>query len=112
MQASLSNKKNTEASIRNLETQVEQLSKQLADNKESHFSTNTQTNPKQHYKSITTKSGKDIGKGIGDNLIVEEKVLKDREIEKEHIECEGGERRNKEDVVHIREKIEKNKNKK
>jgi len=109
MQASLSNQKNTEASIRNLETQVGQLAKQLADNQGSHFSTNTQTNPNEHCNSITTRSGKVIGKGIGDNLVVEEEVLKDIEIEKEQIECEEGERRNKEDVVDIGEKIEKNK---
>jgi len=90
-QASLSNQKNIEASIRNLETQVGQLAKQLADNQGSQFSASTQTNPKEHCKSITTRSEKFIGKGIGDNLIVEEEVLKEREIEKEQIECEGGE---------------------
>jgi len=41
MQASLSNQKNTEASIRNLETLVGQLAKQLADNQGSQFLTNT-----------------------------------------------------------------------
>ncbi|XP_068492199.1 uncharacterized protein [Phaseolus vulgaris] len=107
MQASLSNQKNTEASIRNLETQVGQLAKQLADNQGSQFLANTQTNPKEHCKSITTRSGKVIGKGIGDNLVVEEEILSERENEKEQSECEGGEGRNKEDVVDIREKIEK-----
>jgi len=107
MQASLSNQKNTEASIRNLETQVGQLAKQLADNQGSQFSTNTQTNHKDHYKSITTRSGKVIRKGIGDDLVVEEEVLKDKESEKEQIECEGGERRNKEDFVDVGEEIEK-----
>jgi len=58
MQASLSNKKSTEASIRNLETQVGQLAKQLADNQGSQFSANTQTNPKEHCKNITTRMGK------------------------------------------------------
>jgi len=80
MQASLSNQQNTKASIRNLETQVGQLAKQLANNQGSQFSANTQTNPKEHCKCITTRSGKVIEKGIGDNLVVEE-VLKDRESE-------------------------------
>jgi len=56
MQAPLSNKKNTEASIQNLETQVGQLAKQLAENQGEQFSANTQTNPKEHCKSITTRS--------------------------------------------------------
>jgi len=79
MQASLSNQKNTEASIRNLETQVGQLTKQLADNQRSQFTANTQTNPKEHCKSIATRSGKVIGNEIGYNLVVEEEVLKKRE---------------------------------
>jgi len=87
MQASLFNQKNTEASIRNLETQVGQLAKQLADNQGSKFLANTQTNPKEHCMSITTRNGKVIGKGIGENLVVEEEVLKDIESEKEQIEC-------------------------
>ena len=85
-----------------------QLAKQLADNQGSQFSANTQTNPKEHCNSITTRSGKVIGKGIGNNLVVEEEDLKNREIEKEQIEVEGGERMNKEDIVDIEEKIEKN----
>jgi len=51
---------------------------------------------------ITTRNGKVIGKGIGENLVVEEEVLKKREIEKEQIECEEGETRNKEEVVDVR----------
>jgi len=72
MQASLANQKNTEASIRNLETQVNQLAKQLANQQGSQFLANTQTNLKEHCKSITTRSGKVVGEGIGDNLSVEE----------------------------------------
>jgi len=41
MQASLTNQKNTEASIRNLETQVGQLAKQLSDKQTGQFSANT-----------------------------------------------------------------------
>jgi len=58
MQASLTNQKNTKASIRNLETQVGQLAKQLSDQQAGHFSANTKTNPKEHYKLVTTRSGK------------------------------------------------------
>ncbi|XP_052734103.1 uncharacterized protein LOC128196651 [Vigna angularis] len=73
MQASMTNQKNTEASIRNLETQVGQLAKQLSDQQAGHFSA-TQTNPKEHCKSITTRSGTIVGRGIGDNLVVEEEI--------------------------------------
>ncbi|CAL0334640.1 unnamed protein product [Lupinus luteus] len=81
MQVSMSNQKNTDASIRNLETQVGQLAKQMADQNadRQQFSANTQTNPKEHCKSITTRSGKVIGKGIGENLAVEQEVLNETE---------------------------------
>ncbi|XP_019429801.1 PREDICTED: uncharacterized protein LOC109337307 [Lupinus angustifolius] len=71
------NKKNTDASSRNLETQVGQLAKQMADRQQ--FSANTQTNPKEHCKYITTRSGKVIGKGIRENLDVEQEVLRETE---------------------------------
>ena len=80
MQASMANQKNTEASIRNLETQVGQLAKQLADQQGSQFSANTQTNPREYCKSITTRSGKVVGEGIGDNLNVEESGVEEEKM--------------------------------
>ena len=50
-----------------------QIAKQLADMNQNPFSGNTHTNPKEHCKSITTRSGKEIGVGIGDNLRENEK---------------------------------------
>ena len=91
MQASLTNQKNTEASIKNLETQVGKLAKHLSNQQAGQFSANIQTNPKDNCKSITTRSGKIVGKGIGDNLGVEEEVLEEKEKEKEKNECEGEE---------------------
>ena len=70
--------KNTEASLRNPKTQVGQLAKQLAELNTTHFSANTQTNPKGQCMAITTRSGKEIGKGIGDNLEVEEEVVNEK----------------------------------
>ncbi|XP_019416042.1 PREDICTED: uncharacterized protein LOC109327378 [Lupinus angustifolius] len=82
MQVSISNQKNTDASIRNLETQVGQLAKQMVEQNadRQQFSANTQTNPKEHCKSITTRSGKVIGKSIGKNLAIEQEVLRGNEV--------------------------------
>ncbi|XP_019435443.1 PREDICTED: uncharacterized protein LOC109341924, partial [Lupinus angustifolius] len=85
MQMSMANQKNTDASIRNLETQVGQLAKQLANSHKGAFSANTEPNPKEQCKAITTRSGKMIGKGIGENLseknviVVEEKIESEKE---------------------------------
>jgi len=92
MQASMANQKNTEASIRNLETQVGQLAKQLADQQGSQFSANTQTNPKEHCKAITTRSGKVVGEGIGEKLNVEESG-----VEEEKNESEGEKEKSREE---------------
>jgi len=82
MQVSMVNQKNTEkASIRNLETQVGQLTKQLADQQGRQFLANTQTNPKEHCKSITTRSEKVVGENIGDNLVGREKRVTTKKLE-------------------------------
>ncbi|XP_020203779.1 uncharacterized protein LOC109789275 [Cajanus cajan] len=61
MKVSISNHKSTEASIKNLEIQVGQLAKQLAENSGRNFSANTHTNPKENCSAITTRGGKRVG---------------------------------------------------
>ena len=56
MQVSMSNHKSTESTIKNLEVQVGQLAKQLADRPSYNFSANTEKNPKKECKAIMTRS--------------------------------------------------------
>lgn len=58
MQLSIENLKNIFASIKNLEAQVGQIDKRLVDHRGETFRTNTQTNPKEYYKAITTRRGR------------------------------------------------------
>ena len=46
MQVSMSNQKSTESAIKNLEVQVGQLAKQLAERPSNNFTTNIEKNPK------------------------------------------------------------------
>ncbi|XP_050888731.1 uncharacterized protein LOC127093876 [Lathyrus oleraceus] len=71
----MANQKSTDAAIKNIEMQVGQLSKQLADQHKGNFFANTQDNPKEHCKCILTRSGRKIDMGIGDE--VEEEEIKD-----------------------------------
>jgi len=64
MQTSLTNQKNQEAFMRNLETQVGQLAKQLAEQQSGQFSANTQPNPKEQCKAITIRSGKQVSSDV------------------------------------------------
>jgi len=73
------------------------LAKQLADQQGSQFSANTQTNPKEHCKSITTRNGKVVGEGIGDKLNVEESG-----VEEEKNESEGEKKRGDKKVEGMR----------
>src|SRR3954464_363560 len=84
MQLQIASQKSTDAAIKNLETQVGQLSKQLADQNKGPFPATTQENPREHCKSILTRSGRNIDMGVGE--IVEEEIVeseKDRVIEVE-----------------------------
>ena len=56
MQVSMSNQKSIESVIKNLEVQVGQLAKQLADRPSSSFGANTEKNPKEECKAVMTRS--------------------------------------------------------
>ncbi|XP_028223523.1 uncharacterized protein LOC114405026 [Glycine soja] len=58
MQVSLTNHKSTESAIKNLEVQVGQLSKQLAEKSSSTFGANTEQNPKEECKAVMTRGRK------------------------------------------------------
>ncbi|XP_058775809.1 uncharacterized protein LOC131650086 [Vicia villosa] len=66
MQLSIVSQKSIDAGIKNLETQVGQLLKQLAYQHKGTFPANTQENPWKHCKSILTRSGRTIDMGIGE----------------------------------------------
>ena len=66
---SIINQKNTDASIKNLEVQVGQLPKQLSKHG------NTQVNPKEQCKAITTRRGIVVGWKDNDHNNNEEEVV-------------------------------------
>ena len=56
MQVSMSNQKSTESAIKNLEVQVGQLAKQIAERSLNRFLANTEKNPKEECKAMMTRS--------------------------------------------------------
>ena len=56
MQVYISNHKSTESTIKNLEVQVGQLAKQLAEKSNGKFVANTKKNPKDKCKAVLTRS--------------------------------------------------------
>ncbi|XP_057426284.1 uncharacterized protein LOC130719689 [Lotus japonicus] len=64
MQVSISNQKNTDAFIKNLEVQVGQMAKQLSHlttEQKGKFHANTEDNPREHCNAIFTRSGRVVG---------------------------------------------------
>jgi len=87
---SMANQKNTDASIKGLKTQMGQMTQQIAQATQQggSFTANTQDNPKgkEHCKAISTRSGKVIDKGIGDDIEVERKVVEEFDFEEDDVE--------------------------
>ncbi|XP_061359828.1 uncharacterized protein LOC133303874 [Gastrolobium bilobum] len=85
MEETQENTRNTQASIRNLENQIGQLAKQMADRTQGTFPSNTVTNPKEDCMAITTRNGKVVAAPEKPNTNVEadEKLKAVKEPEKE-----------------------------
>ncbi|XP_047172445.1 uncharacterized protein LOC124840429 [Vigna umbellata] len=96
MQVSISNHKSTEASLRNLEIQVGQLAKKLEEKPEKEFGANTEVNPKEDCKVITTRSGRILDERENEKKLSKEKDemsihptawRRRRENEQDNLEC-------------------------
>ncbi|XP_057416120.1 uncharacterized protein LOC130710783 [Lotus japonicus] len=105
MQVSISNQKNTDASIKNLEVQVGQMAKQLSQlttEQKGKFHANTEDNPREHCNAIFTRNGRVVG---GEIDVDEEKNESHDPKESEKEEgVEKEEEKNKREVVDREEK--------
>ncbi|XP_048231232.1 uncharacterized protein LOC125370274 [Ricinus communis] len=81
--------RNQQASIRNLETQIGQLSRMMAERQPGTLPSNTESNPREHAKAITLRSGKELTSSFkpfankDSNVQVDESEKKDKPEEKE-----------------------------
>ncbi|XP_061350043.1 uncharacterized protein LOC133295257 [Gastrolobium bilobum] len=71
MEETRANTRNTQASIRNLENQIGQIAKQMAERAPGTFPNNTVTNSKEDCMDITTRSGKVVAAPTKSNTNVE-----------------------------------------
>ena len=88
MQVLMSNHKSIESTIKNLESQVGQLAKQIAENSSGGFGANTKKNPKEKCKAVMTRRKREtIMENEGrDNDEEELGVEKENEKEGDHME--------------------------
>ena len=83
MQVTMSNQKSTESTIKNLEVQVGQLAKQIAEKSSSIFGANTKKNPKEEFKAVMTRSRRPVLAENEGEVTVKEPVVVEDVIEEE-----------------------------
>lgn len=92
LQASITNQKNSEASVKNLETQVGQLAKQLFEQQSDLFLAIIQTNPKQQCNFMTSKDI-DNGDQLNDGNVFEDvnanKLIIQKDVQKNDMREKG-----------------------
>ncbi|KAH1221225.1 hypothetical protein GmHk_12G034700 [Glycine max] len=80
----MSNHKSTESAIKNLEIQVGQLAKQIAENSSGSFRANTEKNPKEECKVVMTRGKKAIMiEGEWRNVDEQEPIVEEEKEEEE-----------------------------
>ena len=85
MQVTISNHKSTESALKNLEIQVGQLAKQLAEKSSNNFGANTEKNPKEECKVVVTRSRKLMAAKDEDVVALKEQVaFKDTTVKKKN----------------------------
>ncbi|XP_058764698.1 uncharacterized protein LOC131638170 [Vicia villosa] len=110
MQVSMENQKTNVAAIKNLENQVGQLAKQLAEQQTGpSFSANTQPNPKEFCKAIITRSGKEVSNGERKEIVVEDDGFVVVEGEEDEIVVEKEKEKEGEEVAEKEKNVKKNK---
>ncbi|XP_052723795.1 uncharacterized protein LOC108322652 [Vigna angularis] len=103
MQVSISNQKSTEASIRNLETQVSQLAKKLDETSEKKFVAKNEVHSREECNVIITRSGKEVGFDSKEKPTNKEIQVHKEEDQKKVIEEE--ESRNRKEDGRQKEKV-------
>ena len=74
MQVTMSNHKSTESALKNLEVQVGQLAKQIADKSSNSFVANTGKNPKEECKAVMTRSKRFVEVEDEDSVVHKKKT--------------------------------------
>src|ERR1044072_3329520 len=105
---SMVNQKSTDAAIKNLEIQMGQMAKQMAEDQKEKFTANTEPNPREHCNAIFTRSGKVVGAEVGVEEEKNERHEKNENEEEEEVEKD--EKKNKREYVNSErnKKTEKN----
>ncbi|KAL5162407.1 hypothetical protein HKD37_07G019529 [Glycine soja] len=82
MQVTMSNHKSTESALKNLEIQLGQLAKQLAEKSSNNFGANTKKNPKEECNAVMTRNKKRLVVDDKDKVALEKQIVVKDDTEK------------------------------
>ena len=89
MQITTSNHKSTESALKNLEVQVGQLAKQIADKSSKSFMANTEKNPKEECKVVMTRSKRFVEAEDEDSVVSKKKAAEKKGTDEKKDDVRG-----------------------
>jgi len=101
MQVTMSNHKSIESALKNLEVQVGQLAKQIANKSSNSFMANTEMNPKEECKVVMTRSKRFVEAEDEDSVVLQKKVAekKGTDDKKDDVRSESNQEKEKQIMV-------------
>ena len=104
MEVTMSNHKSTESTLKNLEVQVGQLAKQIADKSSNSFVANTEKNPKEECKAVMTRSKRFMEVEDEDSVVPKKKVAEKKGIDDKKDDVRGESNQQKEKRIMVKKK--------
>jgi len=102
MQVTMSNHKSTESALKNLEVQVGQLAKQIADKSSNSFVANTEQDPKEEFKTMMTRSKRFVEVEDEDSVVHEKKNVDKKSTDGKKNEVRGKSNQEKKEQIMAR----------
>ena len=104
MQVTMSNHKSTESALKNLEVQVGQLAKQIADKSSNSFVANTDKNPKEECKAVMTRSKRFVEAEDEESVVHKKKVAEKKGTDGKKNEERGESNQEKVEQIMVKNK--------
>ena len=109
----MSNHKSIESALKNLEVQMGQLAKQIADKSSNNFGANTENNPKEECKAVMTRSKRFVEAEDEENMVDKEQrgEKKGAEVKKNDVKGKENQEKGKKIMVQNKEMEDQEKEK-
>jgi len=104
MQVTMSIHKSTESTLKNLEVQVRQLAKQIADKSSNSFVANTEKNPKEECKAVMTRSKRFVEVKDEDSVVYKNKAAEKKGTDEKKEDVIGESNQEKQKQIMVKKK--------